>query len=81
MEGANALIEKDNPDAADDKMAYSIMALNKSGIVQPGETPTLGVSATTGARWPCFSKSMTGVGAAPAEAFNVEFRSKSMGEA
>ena len=51
---ANALIKKDNPDISDDQMAFSIAKMKEYGIVDSGDTLTMGVNAMTDERWKAF---------------------------
>jgi NitT/TauT family transport system substrate-binding protein len=47
---ANALIKKDNPNMADDKIANGIRLLNETGMVFGGDAATMGVGIVTDAR-------------------------------
>jgi NitT/TauT family transport system substrate-binding protein len=47
----NVLIKKDNPDMTDDQIAFSIEAMKHHGIVDSGDTKTLGIGAMTDKRW------------------------------
>ena len=47
---ANALIKKDNPAMADDKIANGIRLLNETGMVFGGDAATMGVGIITDAR-------------------------------
>jgi NitT/TauT family transport system substrate-binding protein len=47
---ANAAIKKDNPDISDEQIAFSISKLKEYGIVDSGDTLTLGIGAITDAR-------------------------------
>lgn len=51
---ANALIRKDNPDISDDQLAYSIAKMKQYGIVDSGDTLTMGINAMTDERWQSF---------------------------
>jgi len=42
---ANEMIKKDNPDMTDDQIAFSIKQLKDFGIVDSGETETMGIGA------------------------------------
>jgi NitT/TauT family transport system substrate-binding protein len=59
---ANALIKKQNPEMTDDLLAYSVAAMKKYGIVDSGETATLGVGAMTDARMKNFFDEMARAG-------------------
>ena len=47
---ANALIKKDNPDINDAQIAFSIAKMKEFGIVDSGDSLTLGIGAMTDAR-------------------------------
>jgi NitT/TauT family transport system substrate-binding protein len=47
---ANALIKKQNPEMTDDLLAYSVAAMRKYGIVDSGDSTTLGIGVMTDAR-------------------------------
>jgi NitT/TauT family transport system substrate-binding protein len=47
---ANALIKKDNPNMADDKIANGIRLLNETGMVFGGDAATMGIGIITDAR-------------------------------
>lgn len=47
---ANAAIKKDNPDITDEEIAFSIAKMKEYGIVDSGDTATLGIGAMTDAR-------------------------------
>ncbi len=47
---ANALIKKDNPNMADDKLAHGIKLLNDTGMVFGGDAARLGAGVVTDAR-------------------------------
>ncbi len=59
---ANALIKKHNPEMTDDQLAYSIAKMREDGIVDSGDTMTLGIGAMTGARWKSFYDKMVHAG-------------------
>lgn len=44
---ANALIKKDNPEMTDEIIAYGIKSMKENGIVDSGDTKTLGIGAMT----------------------------------
>jgi len=62
---ANKLIQKDNPDMSDDKIAYAITTMNALGIVKSGDANKLGVGAMTDARWASFYGYMAEAGVFP----------------
>ena len=81
---ANALIKRDNPDMDDVKIAYAIKAMNENGIVDSGDTKTLGVGAMTDARWKSFYDAMVAAGAVRAgldlsKAYTLRFVNKRVG--
>ena len=85
-EPGNALIKKDNPDMADDKIAYAIKVMNESGMVMSGDALTLGIGAMTDARWASFYESMAAVSVLPKrldpkKAYTLEFVNKGVGKA
>jgi NitT/TauT family transport system substrate-binding protein len=85
-EAANALIRKDNPDMADDKIEYAIKVMNEMGMVRSGDAETLGIGAMTDARWQHFYDSMAEVGVLPKgldpkKAYSLEFVNKGVGRA
>jgi NitT/TauT family transport system substrate-binding protein len=59
---ANALIKKDNPDMSDDQIAFSIAKLKEYGIVDSGDTGTMGIGAMTDARMESFYGKMVKAG-------------------
>ena len=62
---ANALIKKDNPDITDDSIAFAIATLKSAGIVDSGDTETLGIGAMTDARTADFYAKMVKAGVIP----------------
>ena len=63
---AFALIKRENPEMADDLLAYARQALIDRGIVESGDALTLGIGAMTDARWASFAQSMAAAGLYPA---------------
>ncbi|MDN2579281.1 ABC transporter substrate-binding protein [Aquibium sp. ELW1220] len=55
---ANALIKKDNPDMNDEQIAFSIATMKEFGIVDSGDTATMGIGAMTDERIAGFYASM-----------------------
>ncbi|MGI9493691.1 MAG: ABC transporter substrate-binding protein [Geminicoccaceae bacterium] len=51
---ANELIKADNPDMTDEQIAFSIETLKTYGIVDSGDSETLGIGAMTEERWTSF---------------------------
>ncbi len=81
---ANALIKRDNPDMDDVKIAYAIKGMNAYGIVDSGDSKTLGVGCMTDARWKSFYEQMVAAGAQPAgldlsKAYTLRFVNKRVG--
>jgi NitT/TauT family transport system substrate-binding protein len=77
----NALIKRDNPDMTDDKIAYAIETMVKSGLVGSGDAANLGVGAMTAERWHSFYKDMAACGALPSglsidKLFTLQFVNK-----
>jgi len=75
---ANALIRKDNPEMTDDLIAHSIETMKAYGIVDSGDTLTLGIGAMNDARWKAFHDVMSQAGVYPKEldvhrAYTLEF--------
>ncbi|MBC7739754.1 MAG: ABC transporter substrate-binding protein [Candidatus Saccharibacteria bacterium] len=59
---ANAMIKTDNPDITDDAIAFSIATMKSAGIVDSGDTETLGIGAMTDARLADFYAKMVKAG-------------------
>lgn len=55
---ANELIKKDNPDMNDEQIAFSIATMKEFGIVDSGDTETMGIGAMTDERIAGFYASM-----------------------
>jgi len=62
---ANALMKRDNPEMTDALLDYGRKALRERGIVDSGDTLTLGIGAMSDARWESFFQSMAGQGLYP----------------
>ncbi|MEM6616170.1 MAG: ABC transporter substrate-binding protein [Pseudomonadota bacterium] len=62
---ANELIQADNPDMSDEQIAFSIEAMKEYGIVDSGDTETLGIGAMTKERIDSFYAKMVEVGVLP----------------
>jgi NitT/TauT family transport system substrate-binding protein len=58
----NTLIKKQNPDMSDDLLAYSVAKMKQYGIVDSGDTTTLGIGAMTDARMKEFFDEMVRAG-------------------
>jgi NitT/TauT family transport system substrate-binding protein len=81
---ANALIKKQNPEMTDDLLAYSVAAMKQYGIVDSGDTLTLGVGAMTDARMKYFFDEMVRAGVAKPgldyrKAYTLQFVDKKVG--
>src|SRR5262245_9962237 len=59
---ANAMIKRHNPEMTDELLAYSIAKLKEYGIVDSGDTTTLGIGAMTDARMRNFYDKMVRAG-------------------
>lgn len=59
---ANELIKADNPDMSDEQLAFSIDAMKEYGIVDSGDTETMGIGAMTDARMESFYGKMVTAG-------------------
>jgi NitT/TauT family transport system substrate-binding protein len=81
---ANDLIRKDNPDMRDDQIAFSIAKMKEYGIVDSGESLTLGIGAMTDARMKSFFDKMVSAGVVKASidyrrAYDTRFVNKGVG--
>lgn len=81
---ANALIKRDNPEMSDALLAYGIAKMKQYGIVDSGDTKTMGIGAMTEARWRDFFATMAGAGVYPKtmdfkKAFTLQFVDKKVG--
>ncbi|HLG90448.1 MAG TPA: ABC transporter substrate-binding protein [Alphaproteobacteria bacterium] len=68
---ADKLIKKGNPDMTDDILAYARAKMKEHGIVDSGDTKTLGIGAMTDQRWSDFFKLVVSEGLYPA---NLDYR-------
>jgi len=59
---ANAMIKKLNPEMTDDLLAYSVAKMKEYGIVDSGDSFTLGIGAMTDARMSSFFEKMVRAG-------------------
>ena len=80
----NAAIKKDNPDISDDQIAFSIATLKDRGVVDSGDTLTLGIGAMTDARWKDFFDKMAAIGVVDArtdyrKAYTLAFVNRGVG--
>jgi NitT/TauT family transport system substrate-binding protein len=81
---ANAAIKKDNPDIRDDQIAYSIAKMKEYGIVDSGDSLTMGVGAMTDARMKSFFDKMAKAGVVKADldyrkSYDLRFVNKKVG--
>lgn len=81
---ANALIKADNPDMTDEQIAFSIETLKTYGIVDSGESETLGIGAMTDQRWNDFLAFAKGAGVYADDlditgAYTLDFVNKKVG--
>jgi ABC-type nitrate/sulfonate/bicarbonate transport systems, periplasmic components len=81
---ANALIKRDNPEMTDELIAYSIAKMKEYGIVDSGDTATLGIGAMTDARMKDFFDKMVRAGLFKADldygkAYTLRFVNKGVG--
>ncbi|HUI21843.1 MAG TPA: ABC transporter substrate-binding protein [Methylocella sp.] len=59
---ANELIKRDNPDISDDQLAYSVAKMKDYGIVDSGDSLTLGIGAMRDVRIKSFFSKMVAAG-------------------
>lgn len=81
---ANALIKRENPDMSDEQIAYSIAKMKEHGIVDSGDSLTMGIGAMTEARHKSFFDKMVKAGVVKADldwrkAFDTRFVNKRAG--
>ena len=81
---ANAAIKKDNPDITDAELAFATATMKEYGIVDSGDTKTLGIGAMTDARQKDFYDKMVKAGVIPAgidykKAYTLQFVNKKVG--
>jgi NitT/TauT family transport system substrate-binding protein len=81
---ANALIKSQNPEMTDELLAYSVAKMKDYGIVDSGETATLGIGAMTDARMKDFFNKMVRAGVVKADldyrkAYTLQFVNKKVG--
>jgi NitT/TauT family transport system substrate-binding protein len=81
---AIALIQADNPEMTDEAIAYSIEAMKANGIVDSGDTETMGIGAMTDARVADFYAKMVDAGVVPAgldlsAAYTTQFVNQGVG--
>jgi NitT/TauT family transport system substrate-binding protein len=81
---ANTLIKRNNPEMTDELLAYSIAKMKEYGIVDSGDTVTLGIGAMTDARMRDFYDKMVRAGVVKpsislAKAYTLQFVNKRVG--
>jgi NitT/TauT family transport system substrate-binding protein len=81
---ADALIKRDNPDIGDDQLAYSAAKMKEYGIVDSGDSLTLGIGAMRDARVKSFFAKMVEAGLFKPEldykrAYTLQFVGKGVG--
>jgi NitT/TauT family transport system substrate-binding protein len=81
---ANALIRKHNPEMSEELIAYSAAKMKEYGIVDSGDTLTLGIGALTDARMKSFFEKMVRVGVTKPKvdyrrAYSIQFVNKGVG--
>jgi NitT/TauT family transport system substrate-binding protein len=81
---ANALIKQQNPEMTGDLLAYSVAAMRKYGIVDSGDSGTLGIGAMTDTRMKNFFDEMVRAGVVKAgldyrKAYTLQFVGKKVG--
>ena len=81
---ANALIKRHNPEMTDELITYSIAKMKEYGIVDSGDTATLGIGAMTDARMQDFFAKMVRTRVVKpsvvlARAYTLQFVNKKVG--
>ena len=81
---ANALIKTDNPEITDEAIAYAIAKMKEAGIVDSGDTETMGIGAMTDAKVKDFFDKMVVAGVVSGDidytkAINTTFVGKGVG--
>lgn len=81
---ANTMIKQQNPEMTDDLLAYCVAAMKRYGIVDSGDTLTLGVGAMTDARMKGFFDEMARAGVVKPnldyrKAYTTQFVDKKVG--
>ena len=81
---ANALIKKQNPEMTDELLAYSLAKMKEYGIVDSGDTATLGIGAMTDTRVRSFFDKMVRAGVVKSslaldKAYTLQFVNKKVG--
>ena len=81
---ANELIKADNPEMTDEQIAYSIEKMKEYGIVDSGDTETMGIGAMTDARMDDFYAKMVKAGVVEdgldiKQSYTLDFVNKGVG--
>ncbi len=81
---ANAMIKRDNPEVTDEQIAFSIAKMKEYGIVDLGDTKTMGIGAMTDERWKDFYEKMVKAGVVKdgidyKKAYTLQFVNKGVG--
>ena len=81
---ANEMIKKDNPEMTDEAIAYAIEKMKEAGIVDSGDTETMGIGAMTEAKVKDFFDKMVEAGVVAADldwsaTINTSFVNKGVG--
>ena len=81
---ANAIIKRENPEMSDDLLAYSVAKMKEYGIVDSGNSLSLGVGAMTDARMQDFFDKMVRAGVVKAgldfrKSYTLKFVNKKVG--
>ena len=81
---ANAAIKTDNPDITDEELAFATQTMKDFGIVDSGDTKTLGIGAMTDARQKDFFDKMVKAGVVQAsldykKSYTLQFVDKKVG--
>jgi NitT/TauT family transport system substrate-binding protein len=81
---ANALIKAQNPEMTDELLAYTLAKMKEYGIVDSGDTATLGIGAMTDARMKDFFDKMVRAGVVKAgldyrKSYTLQFVDKKVG--
>jgi NitT/TauT family transport system substrate-binding protein len=81
---SNAVIKRNNPEMTDELLAYSIAKMKEYGIVDSGDTATLGIGAMTDVRMRDFYDKMVRAGVVKpsivlAKAYTLQFVNKRVG--
>jgi NitT/TauT family transport system substrate-binding protein len=81
---ANTLIKRHNPEMTDELLAYALVTMKEYGIVDSGDTATLGIGAMTDARMKDFYDKMVRAGVvkpsvALAKSYTLQFVNKKVG--